>query len=47
MDKQDDDAKQDEVDRMLNDPDAKMEPSLVWTLLAEIAERAQTAKPTL
>ena len=31
--------KLDEVDRLLNDPDVKMEPALVWSLLAEIAQR--------
>jgi hypothetical protein len=29
--------KLDELDRLLNDPDAPMEPSKVWSLLAEIA----------
>ena len=28
-----------EIDRLLNDPDVPMQPSRVWTLLAEIAER--------
>ncbi len=31
--------KVDEVDRLLNDPNVKMEPALVWSLLAEIAQR--------
>jgi hypothetical protein len=31
--------KLDEVDRLLNDPDVKMEPARVWSLLAEIAQR--------
>ncbi len=31
--------KLDEVERLLNDPDVRMEPARVWTLLAEIAQR--------
>ena len=31
--------KLDELDRLLNDPDVPMEPSRVWSLLAEIAKR--------
>ncbi len=31
--------KLDEVDRLLNDPDVKMEPARVWSLLAEISQR--------
>ncbi len=33
------DRKLDELDRLLNDPDVPMQPDLVWSLLAEIAER--------
>ncbi|HEY5301616.1 MAG TPA: peptide chain release factor 1 [Acetobacteraceae bacterium] len=29
----------DELDRLLNDPDAPMEPERVWSILAEIAQR--------
>jgi hypothetical protein len=29
----------DELDRLLNDPDVPMEPTKVWSLLAEIAQR--------
>ena len=29
--------KLDELDRLLNDPDVPMQPSLVWSLLAEIS----------
>jgi hypothetical protein len=29
----------DELDRLLNDPDVPMEPTKVWCLLAEIAQR--------
>ena len=32
----DHDAKLDELDRILNDPDVVMEPARVWSLLAEI-----------
>ncbi len=32
-------SKLDELDRLLNDPDAPMEPDRVWSLLAEIAQR--------
>ena len=32
-------GKLDEVERLLNDPDVPMEPSRVWSLLAEIAQR--------
>jgi hypothetical protein len=39
----------DELDRLLNDPDVPMEPTKVWSLLAEIAQqdrgRAQDAEP--
>ena len=42
MDDQDYDLKLDELDRLLNDPDSKMEPAKVWSLLAEIS-RHQTA----
>jgi hypothetical protein len=34
--------KLDELDRLLNDPDVTMEPSKVWSLLAEITTRAVT-----
>lgn len=30
-------AKLDELDRLLNDPDVPMEPARIWSLLAEIA----------
>jgi hypothetical protein len=29
----------DELDRLLNDPDVPIEPSRVWSLLAELSER--------
>lgn len=38
--------KLDEVDRILNDPDVPMEPSRIWSLLAEIAHREQALRPT-
>jgi len=31
--------KLDELDRLLNDPEAPMEPERVWSILAEIAQR--------
>jgi hypothetical protein len=31
--------KLDELDRLLNDPDSAIEPSKVWSLLAEISHR--------
>ena len=33
------DARLDELDRILNDPEVPMEPARVWSLLAEIAGR--------
>ena len=30
--------KLDELDRLLNDPDVKMEPNRIWALAAEIAQ---------
>ncbi len=32
-------ARLDELDRILNDPEVPMEPARVWSLLAEIAGR--------
>ena len=32
------DRKLDELDRLLNDPDSPMDPSKVWTLLAEVSQ---------
>ncbi len=37
------DGKLDELDRILNDPDSKMEPERVWSLLAEISQQAAQA----
>ena len=37
MNEADYDRKLDELDRLLNDPDSKMEPEKVWSLLAEIS----------
>ena len=34
-----------ELDRLLNDPDAPMEPTKVWSLLAEIAQRDRGSAP--
>jgi len=33
------DEKLEELERLLNDPDVPMEPSKVWSLLAEISHR--------
>jgi hypothetical protein len=35
------DRKLDQLDRLLNDPNTPMEPSLVWSLLAEISSVEQ------
>ncbi len=35
------DVKLDELDRLLNDPDSKMEPARVWSLLAEISQQQE------
>ncbi len=37
------DLKLDELERILNDPDSKMEPERVWSLLAEISRQASQA----
>ncbi len=29
-----------ELDRQLNDPDVPMQPALIWSLVAEVSERA-------
>ena len=44
MDVADYDRKLDELERLLNDPDSKMEPDRVWSLLAEIS-RQDAASP--
>ena len=36
--------KLDELDRLLNDPDTRLEPARVWALLAEVS-RSQAAQP--
>ena len=33
-----------ELDKLLNDPDSPMEPSRVWSLLAEISQREAAAQ---
>ncbi len=38
------DEKLEELDRLLNDPDVPMEPSKVWSLLAEISHRDMAAE---
>ena len=34
--------KLDELERLLNDPDVRMEPARVWSILAEIAQHHET-----
>ncbi len=36
-------GKLDELDRLLNDPDAPLEPARVWALLGEVASRDAVA----
>ncbi len=44
MDERDYDQKLDELDRLLNDPDSRMEPDRVWALLAEISRHSQSCQ---
>jgi hypothetical protein len=37
------DLKLNELDRLLNDPDSPMDPSKVWTLLAEVSKHERVA----
>ena len=37
--------KLDELDRLLNDPDVPMDPSRVWSLLADLSQTAAAAMP--
>jgi hypothetical protein len=39
------DARLAELDRLLNDPDTRMDPDRVWALLAELSRRAQPVAP--
>jgi hypothetical protein len=36
------DAKLAELDRLLNDPDTRMDPHRVWSLLAELSDKPAT-----
>ncbi len=36
-------SKLEELDRLLNDPDVAMEPSRVWSLLAEVSQHDTAA----
>ena len=38
-------AKLDELDRLLNDPDVPMQPDRVWSLLAEISRHEANSQP--
>jgi hypothetical protein len=37
-------AKLDELDRLLNDPEVRMDPDRIWTLLAEISAKDLAAR---
>ena len=39
------DAKLSELDRLLNDPDVRMDPHRVWSLLAEISRPSPPDRP--
>jgi hypothetical protein len=41
------DAKLAELDRLLNDPGTRMDPHKVWSLLAELREKAPPVVPSL
>jgi hypothetical protein len=43
MTQHDFDRKVAELDRLLNDPDTRMEPDLVWSLLAEVSRAGKAA----
>ena len=43
MTERDYDQKIEELDRLLNDPDVRMEPSRVWSLLAEVSQHLDPA----
>jgi hypothetical protein len=45
MENADYDRKLDELDRILNDPDSKMEPEKVWSLLAELSSHDAATPP--
>lgn len=38
MTEQDQDHRLEELDRLLNDPETRMDPHKVWSLLAEVSE---------
>ncbi len=41
------DAKLAEVDRLLNDPEVRLDPERVWTLLAELSSAAAAPQPPM
>ena len=45
MTERDYDRKLDQLDRLLNDPDGPMDPSMVWTLLAEVSQHPVDPAP--
>jgi hypothetical protein len=46
MTKRDFDSKVAELDRLLNDPEIRMEPDLVWSLLAEVSRTDRAVATT-
>ncbi|HZF77255.1 MAG TPA: peptide chain release factor 1 [Acetobacteraceae bacterium] len=45
MTERDMDRKLSELDRLLNDPDTKMDPHRVWSLLAELSAPRSAGQP--
>lgn len=45
MTQQDFDQKLDELDRLLNDPEVRLEPNRVWSLLAEVTRHDLGGEP--
>ncbi len=45
MTKRDFDRKVEQLDRLLNDPDVRMEPELIWALLAEVSRFERAPAP--
>lgn len=45
MSEQDQDRRLEELDRLLNDPETRMDPHKVWSLLAEVSASTPTAAP--
>jgi hypothetical protein len=45
MTQQDFEQKLDELDRLLNDPEVRLEPNRVWSLLAEVTQHDVASSP--